>query len=463
MSDTETVELDPEAKRLKLQHIKTSEQKGIIEDQTAILAGLLPTSDLKPLEGKVDVGAGVGLVGKLLAYELLQDGASTIVDRIKGKLTGSPNVLIVEDRALVATDWTYSMILAELQAHEEALLAAIKAFDPVPSNKGIEVSGTEQAPVSGTEGAQRTQRFVGTAALVSAIPTLVGAAAGFIGMFRSNYSITGKEFAIGATPLVAAVSEKLLELTPVPDLTIDQFCRLEDQIITKFQAALKNRLELDRLTQAAKGKSVQAADRELEDLRTLLAAAIKALGDAKPESNIQLLRELITDVRTRIKEVEQAASADRSRVMLAEAVSARFDTFGTEITTAPKDNGYPPLVRAAMRERLHSENRKHTHVLFVGVEASGGEMITRQSFFAKEGVAVVMGGAQVSYLLLDVVGNKTVAAGSKTLLGHLKYDLKNGEAGPLDRSDLTHHSDNGHEAKPGFFKRFVTHVIPIRT
>jgi hypothetical protein len=463
MSDTETVELDPEAKRLKLQHIKTSEQKGIIEDQKAILAGLLPTSDLKPLEGKVDVGAGVGHVGKLLAYELLQDGASTIVDGIKDELIGSPNILIVEDRALVATDWTYSIIQAELQAHEEALLAAIKAFDPVPSSKGAGVSGS-QAPVAGTEGAQRTQGFVGPAALVSAIPTLVGAAAGLVGMFRSNYSITGNEFTIGATPLVAAVTEKLLALDPVPDLTVDQFCLLEDQIIAKFQAALKSRLELERLTLIAKGKTVQAADRELQDLRTLLATYAKALGDSKPPADLERLQRLIDEVRAKINQAEQTSATDRARVMLAEAVSTRFDTFATEVTTAPKDGGYPPLVRAAMRERLHGDNRKHTHVLFVGVDSSGGEMITRQSYFAKSGVAVIVGGAQVSYLLLKVGSNKTVAAGSRTLLGHLKYDLKNGEAGPLDRSDLTPPSSgNGQASKPNFFKRFVKHVIPIRT
>jgi hypothetical protein len=308
--------------------------------------------------------------------------------------------------------------------------------------------------VTATGRPQQTKGLIAPATLVSVIPTLVGAAAGLIGMFRSNYSITGKEFAIGATPLVAAVAEKLLGLNPVPDLTVDQFSLLDDQIITEFQAVLKKRLELDRLTQVAKGKTVQAADRELDDLRTVLATAVKALGDAKPESNIQLLREIITEVRKRIAGVDQTAAADRARVMLAEAVSARFDTFATEVTTSPKDGGYPPLVRAAMRERLHSANRKHTHVLFVGVEASGGEMITRQSYFAEQGVAVVMGGAQVSYLLLDLAGNKTVAAGSKTLLGHLKYDLKNGETEFLERAELTPpRSSNGTRPKRNFFAK----------
>jgi hypothetical protein len=437
VSDTDTIQLDEEAKRLKLEQIKTAARKGIAEDQKATLAALLPTSDLKPLEGKVDRGEGVGIVGKLLAYELLQDGASEIVEAIKSKLTGSPNVLVVEDRALVATDWTYSLIRAELQAHEEALLAAIKAFPPSSPTAGVGRPGTERAPETPNEESKRTMGFLPPAALVSAIPAVVGAAAGLIGMFRSNYSITGQDFALGATPLVAAVAKKLLGLSPLPELSIDQFSLVGDQIIARFQKALKDRLQVERLAQMSKGNTVQPADRQLQDLRTTLATYIKVLAESKPETDTTALRRLIEDIRAKIEQVEKAAAADRARVMLAEAVSARFDTFVTEITTAPKDGGYPPLVRAAMRERLHADNSKHTHVLFLGVDASGGEMITRQAYFEKSGVAVIVGGVQVSYLLLDVGGNKTVSAGSKTLLGHLKYDLKNGQAGSLQRTQLT--------------------------
>jgi hypothetical protein len=295
--------------------------------------------------------------------------------------------------------------------------------------------------------------------IASAIPSVIGAAAGLVGMFRSNYTITEKEFAIGATPLVAAVAEELLASNPVPTVSVDDFSVLGDQIITRFQGALKSRLKLDGLIGGAKGRTVRAADRELDDLRTVLAAAVKALGEAKADLNIQQLRELITEVRTRAIEVETKSATDRARVMLGEAVIARFDTFVTEITTSPKDGGYPPLVRAAIREGLHGQSRKYSHVLFVGIEASGGEMITRQANFAKTGMALIAGGEQVSYLLLEIASNKTVAAGSKTLLGHLNYDLKTGETRNLDRSDFTS-PDNGNTPRPGLLRRIVKFVVP---
>jgi hypothetical protein len=410
VSDTETVELDEEAKRLKLEAIKAAARKEIAEAQKATLEAQLPSSDLAPLEGKVDVGPGVGLVAKLVAYELLHDGAATIVTAIGPKLRKPARVLVVEDRSLAGRNWSYAIVRAELDAQNEALRVAKEAFDaaPKPAPAG-------KAAVAGP---------------VAAIPALIGAAAGLIGMFRTNYSITGKDFTIGTTPLVAAVTEKLLAVNT--EVTIEHFSLLDSQIITEFEEARKARRELDRRSQE-KSKAVHETDRRIADLRTLLKESSAAYPTilAEGKTGSKALWDLIESLRKDIADAEKGVAVDRALVTLGETVGARFDTFATAATASSKEGSYPPLVAAAIQERLRAEPKRYTHVLYVAVEGAGGETITRQANFIKSGVAVFMGGAQVSYLLLSVATNTTTVAGTESLLGQLRYELKNGETGPL--------------------------------
>jgi hypothetical protein len=406
VSDTE-VELDEEAKRLKLEAIKAGARKEIAQAQRDTLTALLPSSDLKPLEGKVDVGAGVGLIAKLLGYELLHDAAATIATAIAPKLKNSARVLVVEDRSLAGRDWSYEILRAELDAHIEAMEAAKRVLE------GKAALGAEIA--------------------VDAISGVIGAIAGIVGMFRSDYSITAKDFTIGTTPLVAAVTEKLLAAA---ELTVEHFSRLEGKIITDFEAARKTRRDLERLSQQ-KSTRVQETDRRIADLRPMLKAAFASYAtvlagkeDPKP------LMELIKSLEKDIDDAEKAVAADRGVVILADTVGARFDAFAIAVLASPKDGSYPPLVGAAMQERLRTGPGKYTHVLYVAVEGAGGETITRKSHLFKSGVMVFMGGAQVSYLLLDLAANTTTAAGTESLLGHLRYELKSGRTGTMTREKL---------------------------
>jgi hypothetical protein len=218
---------------------------------------------------------------------------------------------------------------------------------------------------------------------------------------------------------------------------------------------------LERLASGPKNINVQPTDRQLQDLRTLLAAYVKALTESKSAPDVVLLEKLISESRAKIEELEQKSAADRARVSVAEAVLSRFESFANEITATPKEGGYPPLMRAATRERLHRDARKHTHVLFVGIDTSGGDMISRETYFGNSRHAVIVVGAQVSYLLLEVAGNKTVAAGTKTLLKDLNYDLKHGDTAVLESSDATKESTNGQASQHGVFERLWKRFTPM--
>jgi hypothetical protein len=426
MADADSAEtpLDEEAKRLKLEQVKAVARKAIAEAQKATLAAQLPSGDTKPLEGKVEVGAKAGIVAQTVAYSLVENAAKGIAVKVKARLAGvtGASVLVVEDRRLVATDWPYEVIRGQLE-HERAALD--KAADLL--------EGTLPKKPD-----RKMDMFTVTAAGVTAVAGVVGAAAGVAGMFRTDYSLAAREVAIGTTPLVAAVARELLAAS-VP-VTVDAFGIAAGAVIRDFWAARDRRLEVERLALALKNTRVLPADRRIEDRRAELkdatAAYHKGLGAEKKPEGLPELRQRMESLETSIRTEEDAAAPSRALAAAAEALIARFDAFATAVTAA-KPGDYPPLVAAALREPLHSTPAGHTHVLYVGVEASGGETITRRSLFGKSGQVGFMGGAQISYLLLEVGRNRTVEAGTLALLGHLPYDLGRAEAGAMKPITLT--------------------------
>ncbi|MGO8906597.1 MAG: hypothetical protein ACLQMH_13380 [Solirubrobacteraceae bacterium] len=357
MSTPPVVPPDEEAKQLALEQKKAEASKAIAEAQKATLAADFPASETKPLEGKTAVGTGVGLVAQLLAYKLLGPAATDIANALKSELDADASILIVEDRALIASDWPYTAIREQLKGYEQLIEALKQRLEPVPSGRAPRVA---IGPV------------------VAGAAAVIGAAATIVGMFRAEYSITSKDVKIGTTPLVAAVARQLLKDHQVE---VDQFALLQDTgIVQEFWETYKKRVELEQASAAHKGPAKDKAQQAPE-------------------------------------------------IAEAEATIKQFDAFVTAAITASKGANYSPLVAAALREALHGDEPKHSHVLYVAIEGTGGETVTRRSLFGRSGQVTHMGGAQVSYLLLDTKENKTVAAGTDTLFGHLSYDLKKNEAG----------------------------------
>jgi hypothetical protein len=255
-------------------------------------------------------------------------------------------------------------------------------------------------------------------------------------LLRSNYGITSKQFTIGSTPLVSAVTEKLLAKQRA--VTVDQFSLIPSGgVMQRYADALAQRLNLERLVLKLKAGKVQRAERALEDLRgetkQVATTYLNCIGQSSPCPHAPDLDRRLKELKSEIRAKEDEVGPSRALVAMAEAVGGRFDSFATAATSATKDAGYPPLILAAMREGLLCKPPIYTHVLYVGTEGSGGETVTRQKLLGTLDRAVFMGGTQLSYLLLDVAAGKTVAAGTESLLGYVSYDLKNGRADPLRR------------------------------
>lgn len=428
--------LDDEAKALKLAEKKAASRKALAESEKAIaeaekatLAARLPSTEaVKPLEGKVEVGEKTGLVADLLAHSLVGDAATAIVESITGLPTDA-TVLVTDDRALAKIDWPYEAISGHVIQQAEALTEALALFEPAQQKRDEAGRKAEEAV---KEKARADAKFVPGlgltlgAKVISAAPAAVNALASVIGMFRSDYAITNREVTIGTTPLIAAVAGRLTEDANV---VAGGFGLVEgSEVAGKFWTAWSNRSELERRKVRVSSERIAPADKALaaqqQQLKTAVAALEKVMADADSSAEvIKGFADRVENLGREIVKLERSVAEDRADVAVADAVLARFDDFAKAVTNTPEGAAYPPLVAAAIQERLRAaDGTEITHVLYVGLESAGGETIARRNLFLFPRLTYI-GGVQVSHLLLDVAKKVLTSAGTQSLAGQVKYEL----------------------------------------
>lgn len=412
-AETEDVVLDDEAKQLKLTQTKEEARQAIAEARRKTLAALLPTADVKPIEGATEVGERVGLVADLLARSLLDNAAVRIAEDVVTHLGDQATVLLVESRLLTRIDWIYEVVRNQLAAHKDALdRATTKLKETMPKPDASDAAPLGALPL-----------------LFAAVPAVVSGLATLFGMFKSDYSIKSREVTIGTTPLIAAVARALIEKKR--GVTVSGFEILrESETMETFWTVLQTRDELERLRVMLHGSyvapyvsTVQTAGAQV---KAAAAALDKALVEGKDDAVVGNLRDRVTSLRQELENMEKEVAPKQALVAFADAVLARFDAFASALLTVPKDEAYPPLVAAAIQARLHAADSGVSHVLFVTVEGAGGETVTRRGPFRKGNEVGFIGGAQVSHLLLALDSGRTVAAGAQPMLAHAGYDLDQG-------------------------------------
>jgi hypothetical protein len=430
------VPLDDEAKALKLAEIKATSRKAIaeadkstVEAQKATLAAQLPTNETKPLEGKIELGEKTGLIADLLAHSLVADGSKAIVSDVADELDpGVSVVLVVEDRNLTKLDWPYQAIKRQVDQQRASLRAALDLFADIDAPPFVEDVPPPPPPpsefllVAGLVGV-----LPAASALLTAAPAAVGAVAAVAGMFRSDYSITNRDVAIGTTPLVAAVTGELLK-GDFKVVNRDFELVAGSRLASRFWDAWRTRAELERRKTLVSARTLTPADLRIESLRAQWTAAQATLDKLLAEEDGASpgpLREEVDRLRTEVIDEQRAVAEIRGRVSAAESAITRFDAFATSVTATTADAAYPPLVAAAIQERLRRGDARVTHVLYVGLEGAGGETVTSRNLFRGSRLAYV-GGVQISHLLLDVDARVTTAGGTESLLARVRHELSDG-------------------------------------
>jgi hypothetical protein len=435
------VELDEEAKALQLEATKAvsrksiaEAEKGVVEAQRDAFSAALPSVDTKALEGGITLGDKVGMVSDRIAHQLVSDAAGRVAEALGKALDANSRVLLVDDRDLVSSDWAYEFAKLQLEAYVDALGQAkeiVTKATPTPDGKPTAVSAEQLEALAASVRSAQSQLALGAPLVAPGLTvakSLIGAAADVASFFRSDFSIKARDVAVGATPLAAAICERLSEQAAIE---VDRLLRLDGKtgILAQFRGALDARMKLKRLSAILKARVVDPSTRELEALRAELTSKSTAKNAEKDADRRKELGEEELELRRKIASAETNAGPAAGAVASADALVSGFDGLAEKLTGSPEGGGLPPLGVAAIRERLHVGEKPYTHVLFAGVESTGGESIARKSIWPWWNTLTFLGGAQLSYLLVDVRENTVKAAGTESLLARMKLNLSTGFTG----------------------------------
>ena len=400
-----------------------------------------PKGTAKPLEGTLEIGDEVGLVGDLIAHSMMRRAGEEIRNQLRDLLSKEETrILLVSSPDLIGSDWPYMAIGEQLRQHRQEL-EQVKASLAPPPPDGMTPPPSEEESEEEPQAEMRTARgaipFAVPAAAsnaVQGVSSLVGGVAEVAALFRSDYEIAASKVSVGASPLLAAVAHFLIEL--VKEVNVEGFSLLkQSELFLEFTAAANLRLEVQRLAAGLKESRVTPADRRIEWAKEARASYVEALTAEKPPGYAELkpLRERMTGLQEKVSTEADDVAPERARVGVAEAVVQRFDSFATSLLKPP-EKGYPPLIAAAIRERLHHRTKGYTHVLYAGVDTAGGESVARRTFL-KSSIRFI-GGAQVTYLLWDVKEERLVAADTRPFLAATKMRLGSGFAGGAETVPL---------------------------
>lgn len=402
--------------------------KAKTEAESAAFAAAFPKGTAKPREGKVEIEGKVGLVGDLIAHSMTRRAAEEIRNDLLGLLDKDEDkVLLVSSPDLIGSDWPYMAIVEQLHQHK---LELEQTKDRLTGLAGLKFAAEEmQGEVRPSLEEPAMVRSVvsgaGVGKILQAGLSAVNSFAEIAALFRADYKINARDVSIGSSPLLAAVAHFLVG--QAKEVNVEGFSLLKgSQLFQDFTAVANLRLEVQRLATELKESTVTPADRTAELEKEARKAYLEALTAEKPpgEAALGVLRDRMRELHCRLDATWDRA-AERAEVAVAETVLKNFDSFATSLLKPPEE-GYPPLIAAAIRERLHAP-QGYTHVLYAGTEAAGGETITRSTFLRTSMRS--LGGAQVSYLLWSVKEERLLAADSKPFLATAKLRLGSGFIG----------------------------------
>jgi hypothetical protein len=411
---TQEAPLDPELRPIQVAEAKAkSDQaaaaarkasaeadKAEADAEAAAFATAFPKSTAAALEGKVEVAEKVGLVGDLVAHAMMRRAGEEIRNDIQRLLKkDETKILLVSSPDLVGDDWPYVAISEQIRQHKLELEQSRVMLSFVDELEADVEAGP--GPVTEQVQAFELMDVVGAAGVagkaVQVASSVAGGIAQLAALLRSDYKVAAREVSIGASPLLAGVAHFLVD--KAKEVNVESFSLLDgSKLIQEFAATAELRTEVQRLV-----------------------VGRKIWMEALQEEELGVLDEV---------------ADNRADIAVAEAAVKRFDAFAEDLLKAPAkgETGYPPLIAAAIRERLHDAERGYTHVLYAGVEAAGGESVTRRSFLRPS--IRFIGGAQVTYLFYDVREQRLAAADTRPFLASAKMRLSSGFVGGAEAVSL---------------------------
>lgn len=401
-----------------------AEAGGPIEKAVASLAD----STLKPLAGGAAITEGAGYPAQLIALSMIDNLVSSLVITLKD--AGAQRIMIVEDRALLDSDWLYSAALALTARAEASLATADTLLDNLgaPATQAPPQGDDERdVPDSGDSTRSAASSLIGAVAPIAfALPKILGAVADIRGLFRTRYTFTAATISASGTPLIAEVAGTLAKQLPGAELMVDGFGGVPEDsaIIARWTAIDVSYQRVVQRTVSLRSASAHGAAKiaALEASRDAFhAAVVKAV--AAGENPVELDR--------RVALLDAELDDERAKISSTDTALALVDAALVEATAAADqlvagtDGDRPPLLAAVAREELHKEGSP-THVLFVSLDSIGGDIATPESAMKNPQHLLYLGGAAFSFMIYNTTRRRVVAAGTRRLAKLAKLELGSG-------------------------------------
>jgi hypothetical protein len=414
----------------------------------ASLKSVLPAVTDAP-KGEVTLGDNAGAFGPWRAHQIIDAVAEQIAVEVKDKLAGQvPRVLVVDDRSLLAGDWTARHVrhtleraTRRIQALQRQVLAGQKALDdgiraytadeaaPVPlvaDDVGGRRSITPPAPAAATPATPA----IGAAP--AGLPGALGAAVDVLGLIRTDYTVTASTVTAGPAELVTLTAVHLAAAGLRVEADVFSTMR-ESPSADKLNALLDTR---DDVVEALCSLMRLLAPVEAELAAISASVAIieqqwaTAAADAKGDLTPGTLRLAGDALAQQARRREQVAGPARTLVTYAQQVVADVDAAVTALAQAP-EGGQAPLFTAARRERLEARDGVHdviTHVLYVTLDAVAADTVTRRSILGASGVLRFLTAANASWTLLDTATGTIVGGTQLSHADVMTFSLGSGKA-----------------------------------
>ncbi len=391
----------------------------------ATLEATVPKGESKPREGAVTTDEKFGYMATLVAYQVMCEGAATVARAINDKLPASrpANILIVDERNMAQGDMPLlqverqfdffsSQLDAQYEQMDSLLEEMVAAFPPTTGAAGLEVL----EPGTG-EGQLEVFPAVGIAPLVMAAPALLSSVADIIGYFKTDYAVTGQTVDLSGEALLAEVAGRIAGHA----VRIFNFNLVQQSVlVTRWAGLIEQKLKLGKITGSLKQQLVEPLAARISTTPAEIAAIqteLDKLGSSSDADHLDALRTQLNARRQTLQTSQGLLARGQAAIANADTLAQAFSEFMTSLTTT-SDPAVPPLwLQAAVRQQIRQQGI--THLLYLKIVSSGGEAITKKSFWSS-GQTSYLGGAVITYLLAAVDGTIELA-GSEVCLGQLDH------------------------------------------
>jgi hypothetical protein len=356
------------------------------EIKTQISAG-----ESKPSDGKITADEKAGCIATFATYEALIPIADTIAaefEKIKDSLKQS-RILIVESPDFAGPDIQVIEILNQINMWDKEINIHLENIEKIRQEIEEIIKTSAPAEKKITRGLTVPAVTAGVDAVLQTAKGAVSMIADIVGYFKVDYEIKGQTIELSIRALQSLVASRLISkgasvLWPgfyhIPAIASLEVIKVFNQCISDKDKLKKTAAELQEL------------------LNDPIIMNKKNEGSPKEKSTINTAEKACENVADLIKE---------------------FVEFNKALTAAPEKGGYSPLAATALRQHLAAIGI--THLLYIGIPASGGEMVTGKGLFYF-GSPGFLGGCVVTYLLVKITG-ELLASDTIFKYSGVKYHL----------------------------------------